>query len=680
MFLLALSATWTVAYAQQDSLRMDSMMHALPEVMVRGERPIVKAKAGKLVFDLPQIIKDRAADNAFEALKELPGVTEQDGGLLLAGHPVTVIIDGKLTTMNAGQLNMLLKTIPVSRIRNAEVMYSAPARYEVHGQLINLNLQHTLADMLQGEAKVAGVQQHESVLTGQGSLLWKSGRWAIDAYYRMNAGKTYHRMNDESHHSLSDGSVHDLNTMQQTRAHGTSHNYRVAADWQLAERHQLSLAYTGSYEPKRNALNITGHVRSHSDYDGHNLMQNLRLDYETPFRLKVGADYTYYEAPMTQWLESTLTDRQLNYTTESNQRINRWKIFAKQEHQLAGEWMLNYGASLTSSLDRSWQNYQVSVGNVPDNRASRHHETITNAYAGFSKDWGQRLSLDFSLAMECYDNEAFREWVPFPSLTLQYRPSQPHLLQLSVSSSRTYPEYWAVQQMVAYSMGGYGEIVGNPDLRPSKTYEVRALWLLHSRYQLSAWFQHTDDYFVQTNYQRPDRLVMQYRHLNFDFEQQAGLMAYIPFSLLSGHRSTFHIIGVWTREKDNDFYDLPFDRQRVYGMFNLNNTFTLGKNLTAQVNGSYRTKAIQGIFDLPASGNLSMALVYKAMRQRLTVKLFGNDLLQTNGISPEMHFGSQQFRMGISYWRQIGISFTYNFGNYQQKQHEEVDVSRFRQL
>lgn len=679
MILLALSATWMVAYAQQDSLRMDSVMHTLPEVMVRGERPIVKAEAGKLVFDLPQIIKDRAADNAFEALKELPGVIEQDGKLTLAGRPVTVIIDGKVTTMNTEQLNMLLKTIPAGRIRNAEVMYSAPARYEVHGQLINLNLQHNLADMLQGEAKVAGVQQHETVLTGQGSLLWKSGRWAVDASYQMNAGKSYHRMDDESHHSQSDGSVYDLNTVQQTRAHGTSHSYRVAADWQLADHHLLSLAYTGSYEPKRNTLNITGHVQSLSDYDGHNLMQNLRLDYETPFHLKVGADYTYYESPMTQWLESTLTDRKLNYTTESSQRINRWKLFAKQEHRLGGEWMLNYGASLTSSLDRSWQNYEVSVGNVPDNRSSRHRETIVNTYAGFSKNWGQRLSLDFSLAMEHYDNEAFREWVPFPNLTLQYRLSRPHLLQLSVSSSRTYPEYWAVQQMVAYSMGGYGEIVGNPDLRPSKTYEVRALWLLHSKYQLTGWFQRTDGYFVQTSYQRQDRLVMQYRHLNFDFEQQAGLMAYAPFSLFGGHHSTIQIIGVWTREKDSDFYDLPFDRQKVYGMINLNNTFALGKNLTAHVNGSYRTKAIQGIFDLPASGNLSLALIYKAMRQRLTVKLFGNDLLQTNGICPEMHFGTQQFRMGISYWRQIGVSLTYNFGNYQQKRHADVDVSRFRQ-
>ena len=80
--------------------RMDSIFRQLPEVMVMGERPVVKASAGKLEYDLPQMIKDRPVDNVYEALKELPGVIEQDGALTLGMQEVTVVIDGKVTNMS----------------------------------------------------------------------------------------------------------------------------------------------------------------------------------------------------------------------------------------------------------------------------------------------------------------------------------------------------------------------------------------------------------------------------------------------------------------------------------------------------------------------------------------------------------------------------------------------------
>lgn len=36
---------------------MDSIIHSLPDVMVKGNRPIVKVKGATLTYDLPQLIK-----------------------------------------------------------------------------------------------------------------------------------------------------------------------------------------------------------------------------------------------------------------------------------------------------------------------------------------------------------------------------------------------------------------------------------------------------------------------------------------------------------------------------------------------------------------------------------------------------------------------------------------------
>ena len=123
--------------------RLDSLYQTLPEVMITGERPIVKAAQGKLVYDLPRLIQNLPVDNAYDAVKELPGVIEMNGGLQLAGQGVTVILDGKVTTLSTEQLYSLLRSIPASRIEKAEVMYNAPARYQVRGALINITLKQS---------------------------------------------------------------------------------------------------------------------------------------------------------------------------------------------------------------------------------------------------------------------------------------------------------------------------------------------------------------------------------------------------------------------------------------------------------------------------------------------------------------------------------------------------------
>ena len=77
-----------------DSLWADSLMQTLPEVMVTGERPVVKALAGKLEYDLQRLIEGKPADNIYDALKYLPGVAEMNGALTLGAKGVTIVLDG----------------------------------------------------------------------------------------------------------------------------------------------------------------------------------------------------------------------------------------------------------------------------------------------------------------------------------------------------------------------------------------------------------------------------------------------------------------------------------------------------------------------------------------------------------------------------------------------------------
>ena len=190
---------------QSDSLRMDSIIHSLPEVMVKGHRPIVKVNGAALVWDLPQLVKEHPADNAYEAIKLLPGVSEENETLKLNAQDVTLIIDGKATAMSSEQVYALLKSIPTSRIANAEVLYSAPARYQVKGQVINIQLKHnTGITGLQGELFGGIVNQNKTRYTERASLLYTNKKWEVDFLYSLSHGLNSKYYDNEFAHELVD--------------------------------------------------------------------------------------------------------------------------------------------------------------------------------------------------------------------------------------------------------------------------------------------------------------------------------------------------------------------------------------------------------------------------------------------------------------------------------------------
>ena len=74
----------------------------------------------------------------------------------------------------------------------------------------------------------------------------------------------------------------------------------------------------------------------------------------------------------------------MDFYTEDAQRINAWKFYLSQEHQLGRGWGLNYGTVYTTSVDNSFQRYSGNE-ELPSDMLSRRRERTLNVYAGFAK-------------------------------------------------------------------------------------------------------------------------------------------------------------------------------------------------------------------------------------------------------------------------------------------------------
>ncbi len=708
--------------AADDSLRLDSIVRTLPEVMVSGERPVVRVSGGALVYDINRLAGSATTDNAYDALKALPGVVETDGQLTLGGQAVTVIMDGQVTNLSQEQLAQVLKSVPKDRVGDVEVMYNAPAKYQVRGACININFKHETSErqMLTGEVLGSYDQSRHAAFQERASVVYSGKKFSADLMYSHDHGDDFNTREVATHHAIDDGTVHDIQSFERTLATGHSHKLRFSAGYDFSGNHRLSLSYYGSYANTDSRQRISGSITGKNDLDSKPWLHDVSLDYKLPFGLNVGAEYTYYNSPQTQRLSSVLTDRELNYVVNNSQRLDIWRVYARQEHTLKGGWALNYGASYIRSTDNSRQEYEeLTSGQVTSiqryeqtshkqtsympitcaldenanplvDLSTRNSSTIdlstkkientVNLYAGFNKNFNNKLIIDASLAAEYYNSTAWNEWNWLPTLNVTYLPSEGHVLQLSVGSDTSYPEYWAVQDFITYSNGGYDEIVGNPALKPSHEYSASLTYVLKNKYVFRGWFSYTDDLFMQTLYQRSDELTETFRWVNFDFQQQAGLMAAVPLRLGGWYSGNLTAMGVWLRHKDSDFYDIPFDRSRLLGIFTLKNEFTISKSpeIVLSLDGQVQTKAIQGNYDLPAAGRVDAAVQLKFLKnKRAMLKVYCSDIFETSHIDPYIRFRGQDFSMKMSSFRHVGVTFSYAFGGYKETEHKEVDTSRF---
>ena len=679
LFIIVFTALCFNAVAQSQDEKLDSLYYSLPEAMVTGEKPIVKADKGKLIYDLPHIIKDLPVDNVFDAIKELPGVTERDGSFTLAGRGVKVVIDGKVTNMSSEQLNTLLKSIPASSIANAEVMYSAPARYQVRGAMINITLKKADDSIAPVVGEVGGKWQYDNrhAFQERASVIVNKGKFSGDILYSHTHGKSFSETGSEAHHSLNDGTVHEIIDASTSESRSHRHNWRVGADYNIGEKHSLSGVYTGSYAKGTGVYTTAGFHNAVNNALSVNQMHNGRIDYNTPFGLSAGAEFTSYKAPIIQALNNP--DGSNILTANDNQHITRWKAFVSQEHNTKNGWGINYGVNFNMAKDDSWQKY-TGIGELPGDMSAVQRENILNIYAGFNKSFGDKLMMDVSLAGERYESEVWKKWDIYPNAVLLYTPNKDNLFQLVVNGNRDYPEYWAVKSATNISSGGYSEIIGNPDLSPASSWFAQFIYLFKNKYMLAAWFGHTDDYFVQTQYLDPNRLKSIFKWVNFDYQQTAGLQLAIPFKAGQWLDSRLTVTGQYQHEKDSDFYDMSFDRHKVYLYVILNNSFTISRKpyLILNVNGSYSTAAIQGLYDLPQSGNLDMSLTWRFLKEKANLTVGCYDVLETQGISPYMNYGKQVVYNHYPSYREFKLTFSYRFGAYKDKERKEVDTSRFR--
>jgi hypothetical protein len=647
-------------------------------VQVMGERIVSSTENGHLVYNMPMLLQIYPADNAYDALTGIPGVSEMNGNIMFSGQAVTLIINGKPTTLSADKMVERLKQMPAAMLAKAEVMPSAPAKYHVRGMAINIvTKDFTGTNQVSGQM-MWGWRQHKYGTGYWGpSVIYNHGKLSMDLSYTYTNGTGYGQVEHEANHPLGEQRA-AYSDKTSNRSDGIDHEYRIGMDYAIADNHRLSLAYTGQWNSTRSTNTTTGTAQSVQKSRQHDYLHNVDASYTTPFGLQLTASYTNYQQPRTQNLDGTMYDQTRNLYVDSRQKVGKWLFTADQTHPLPHDWELTYGAKVQFTNNNSYQT-TLDEQRQPIADATSYvdyNERILNAYAGFSKQIGQALSFDASLTAEQYHATKWNEWRIYPQFNAMWNIDEKNMLNLAFSSEAIYPSYWSTMSSIYYA-SAYSEIWGNPDLKPMSKYDINLMWQLNHKYTFTAFVMLEPDYFVQMAYQPSDRMAVVMKETNFDYSNYFGLQASAQFRMGSWLNGNVMATALYRHDK-TDFFDLPIDRTCLSGILGGTAVAKLSQRYNIQfiLNPFFQTKSIQGLYDIDPLLRINATLRYTSKNGKWSLVAKGENILIGHATT-HSSIANQDYSMRVWMpYTNYTLTAIARIGNFKEKQKKAVDTSR----
>lgn len=651
----------------------------LSNVKVKGVLPIVSTDKGKITYNMPLLLEQMPADNAYDALSKIPGLYDNDGSINYGGQEATLIINGKPTTLSMQQIVEKLKNMPAMQLQKAEIMMSAPSRYHVRGLAINV-VTKDFTDTNQISAQIEGIGEYSKYWAGKGkaNVLINSGKLTLSANYSLRKGSEYVKMEYDAYHNIQNENIH-YNEVSENRKDLIQHKYGIGLDYAISEDSKLSVNYNGEWESDDDKYVSVGSCASVLDSKLHYYIHNADINYSLPFGLDLSLSYLGYQNPRSQQLDGEAYQTHRDLITDSKQNINKWLFSADQVHELNNDWELSYGMMMQFTDNRSYQTTTDLYGTpLPDATSSVDYlERIYSPYVGISKQFGKKLSLDASVTVENYNSLRWNEWRVYPSLNAMWNINKDNMLNLSFNSNAKYPSYWSTMSSIYY-MSLYSELWGNPELKSASIYKLNLMWRHKQRYSVSLFADIKVDNAMQQAYQPSDRVAVIFKSINFNYRDMLGVMA--SAHLISGKRFSGSVsaTGYYLMDKADNFFDLQIDRTKMSFILSGNASWLISErpNLRFNITPFFMNDFIQGLYDADNKLSIDASLRWTSDNGRWVAELAGDNI--TNScFCLNSRLGGQNFsmRMWQSY-QTYSLNVIYKIGNYKARKAKAIDTSR----
>lgn len=145
------------------TVELDQSTSVLGEVTISVNQDDISSKMDKKIYSVEDNIS-QSGGSVLQMLQNLPGITIQDGKVLLRGSDqVTILIDGKQTSLTGFGGQSGLDNIPASSVERIEIINNPSAKFDANGNAGIINI-------IMKKEKQEGFNGKAGLSTGLGSL------------------------------------------------------------------------------------------------------------------------------------------------------------------------------------------------------------------------------------------------------------------------------------------------------------------------------------------------------------------------------------------------------------------------------------------------------------------------------------------------------------------------------
>ncbi len=676
---------------------------ALKGVTVTTKKPLIEHKIDKTVINVEASINN-AGNTALEVLEKSPGVTvDKDGNISLKGKQgVKVLIDGKISYLSGADLANMLRNMQSSQLDQIEIMTNPSAKYDASGNsgIINIKTKKTKTAGFNGSVTL-GYTQGQLPRTNESiNLNYRKNKVNLFGSYNYSYRKTFQdlfilrKFRDKDTKAL-------LNIFDQEaniRSDNQSNNAKLGLDYYMSKKTTIGVVANGFYNPetfknRNNTFLLDPQSNMLSRTSATNNMENSWKNFSGNFNLRhvfdstgreltADLDYSNYRSSSVQTLRNHYFDANNVKSAPSDTLLGNLPgditiYSAKVDYsQNIGKAKLEAGAKASSVKTDNNAQYDSLKNNIriADQGRSNHflyEEKIEAAYVNvsgaLSKKWdaqvGLRMEHTNAKGNQLTTGQSFkRDYTQlFPTAYLSYKMNEKNVFSINYGRRIERPDYGDLNPFFFF-LDKYTYQVGNPDLKPQFSHSVE--------------LSHTYNNFLNTtlNYYKATDLINDVieqndatketfvKKNNIASQQQIGLAisAQVPVKKWL----SLNIYG----NVSNNVYKGYINNSNVklsstFAVGNVSADFTFNKGWKASVDGFYRSKGLEGIFNINGIGAMNAGVSKTVMQNKGTLKLSIKDIFWSqNATGSAVYSYVDTHFKEVRDSRQATLSFSYRFG------------------
>ncbi len=686
-----------------EAIAMKRGANKLKGVSVRGQKPLIEVKAGKIVMNVASS-SINVGSSVLEVLGRSPGVNvDQNDNISLKGRQgVTVMIDGKPMAVSGTDLANILKGMQSSTVEQIEIISNPGAKYDAAGVagIINIRTKKDKRMGMNGSVNANYAQGVYPKAPGGINLNYRNKK--ISAYTTYNTGRRWWFNKLELNRRFYDNdesvlfSYDQVNYMKMAMV---NHRATLGVDYYLTDKTILGVVATGGkndFNPQAQndskAIDGNGNVlyqfttvgKHTNDFYNYTGNLNLRHRFNNEGRmLTVDLDYARYWNQSNQNFETAYqtasgTMFQPNYYMRSDLTgITQIRSFKTDyTHPLKNKMKLETGLkSSYVTSDNEPLFYERTTGEFAlDTKRSNHfiyRENINAAYANFNKDW-TKWSTQLGVRLENTNVDAEQVTLDstfnwsytqlFPSFAVQRHLNKKHDLGVTLSRRIQRPNYQQLNPF-KFFIDNTTYKAGYPYLRPALTYAVELSHTFKQRFSTTLTYSVTNDNITEVIQpsDTEDSVTVQ-TNKNLATVHYYGVSGSYPFQIRKWW-SNFTNVNVYYAQYIGQVANTNLrNGSPAFTIYTMNN-FMLPKGFSAEASFWYQSRMIYGFMDLKEMWKLNFGLKKNLFDNKATLALNIQDVFWKGWPRATSTYSQYQEDFQATRDTRIGsISFTYRFG------------------